>query len=160
MLNGDGLAGDAAPTLPPIPMWEAPPPDDLHPILQTGELVGRTNASARIVAHVLRNMLLLRITVGRDGEHEQSVWSMLDESLGSPPTTPTWIHTVRYWCGIAPRPPEDLGIGARSRSAGVRHSMAPHGDVLVTRMPDQRAASVFPRPAALADWFPVEARTG
>lgn len=153
-----------APTLSPIPMWEAPPPDDLHPILQTGELVGRTNASARIVAHVLRNMLLLRITVGRDGEHEQSVWSMLDESLGSPPTTPTWIHTVRYWCGIAPRPPEDLGIGCLQpvRTEYGVLCMARDTEPNVLVYPDARTsarASVFLGSLApKLDWFPVEAR--
>ncbi len=153
-----------APELPPIPAWESSPPSSPRLIMQTGELAGRTNASARMVAHVLRNMLLLHIVVERAGDHEQDVWSMLDTSLGNIPTTPSWIHTTHYWCGIAPRPPEDL---EQARSQPVRTAygvlcLGQDSQPSLLIYPDvrtgERASDFLNSLAAEIDWYSVEAR--
>lgn len=153
-----------APELPPIPAWESSPPSSPHPIMQTGELAGRTNASARMVAHVLRNMLLLHIVVERAGDHEQDVWSMLDASLGNMPTTPSWIYTTRYWCGIASRPPEDL---EQARSQPVRTAYGvlclgqdsqPNLLIYPDARTGARASDFLNSLAAEIDWYSVEAR--
>ncbi|HML21025.1 MAG TPA: hypothetical protein PKD09_05215 [Aggregatilinea sp.] len=153
-----------APDLPPVPTWEAAAPSSPHVILETGVLAGRTNASACMVAHVLRNMLLLHIIVERAGDHEQDVWSMLDASLGNMPTTPSWIYTTRYWCGIASRPPEDL---EEARSQPIR---TPYGVLCLGQdslpnlliYPDartgERADGFLTTLATEIDWYSVEAR--
>jgi hypothetical protein len=159
-----GWLAIADPALPVIPVWEADPPSDVQPLAAATQLQGRTNASAAVSAYALRNMLLLRVVVSRTGEHDQGVWSMLDEALGDTPTTPSWLHTVRYWCGVAPRPPEGL---EHDRSLPVKASFgvlclgratAPH--LLV--YPDARTearADVFLRSLAMRlDWYPVQAR--
>ncbi len=157
------LAMPAAPDLPPVPTWDSPAPLSPRPIMRTGVLAGRTNASARMVAQVLRDMLLLHVVVERSGDHEQDVWTMLDASLGNMPTTPSWIHTTRYWCGIATRPPEDLD---QRRSQPVRTPygvlcLAPDSQPNLLIYPDvhtgERANGFLDALAAEIDWYSVEA---
>jgi hypothetical protein len=151
------------PEMPAISMWEAAPPRYVQPLMETGVLEGRTNASVLLGAYALRNVLLLRVIVSRAGEHEQTVWSMLDETLNNTPTTPSWMHTTRYWCAVAPRPPEDL---EQERLQPIRTAFGvlclgsetrPH--LLV--YPDARTesrANVFLRTlAAELDWYTVQA---
>jgi hypothetical protein len=152
------------PVIPAIPTWEGDPPPDAHPLIASSQLLGRTNASAIVSAYALRNMLLLRVVVSRTGEHEQGVWSMLDEALGNPPTTPSWLHTVRYWCGVAPRPPEDL---EQDRSLPIKapfgvlclgHAVTPHLLIYPDARTETRAGSFLSALALRLDWYPVQAR--
>jgi hypothetical protein len=152
------------PVLPVVPAWEADPPSEVQPLTAASQLQGRTNASAAVSAYALRNMLLLRVAVSRTGEHDQGVWSMLDEALGDAPTTPSWLHTVHYWCGVAPRPPEDL---EQDRSLPVKasfgvlclgHATAPHLLVYPDARTEARADSFLRSLAMRLDWYPVQAR--
>ena len=104
------VAGWLAMPAPEMPRLAAvnSPPRTLRPLMELAELRGHTNAAAWLQAYALRNMLLLRVVLARPGDHEHTVWRTLDESLGEAPTTPTWLATTRYWCGMAPRLPEDL----------------------------------------------------
>ncbi|NDJ76640.1 MAG: hypothetical protein GYB65_10310 [Chloroflexi bacterium] len=152
------------PDLPEIPAWDDRAPLDVHPLITTGELQGRVNASAWLTAYVLRNTLLLRVVVARPGEHDQTVWAMLDESLGDRPTTPSWLHTEHYWCGIAPRPPEDLEqgrllpiktpFGVLCLGWGGSSNLLVYADART-----ERRANVFLRSlGAQLDWYTVQAR--
>ncbi|HVO71253.1 MAG TPA: hypothetical protein VMT24_14480 [Aggregatilineaceae bacterium] len=152
------------PVLPVVPAWEADPPSDVQPLAAASQLQGRTNASAVISACALRNMLLLRVVISRTGEHDQGVWSMLSEAMGDAPTTPSWLHTVHYWCGVAPRPPEDL---EQDRSLPIKasfgvlclgHATAPHLLVYPDARTEARAHSFLRSLAMRLDWYPVQAR--
>lgn len=152
------------PSLPTVDVWEAEPPPDPYLLMQSGELQGRVNASGWIYAYVLRNMLLLRVVVARSGEHEQSVWSILDESLGDSPVAPTWLHTTRYWCAIAPRPPEDL---EQDRSLPIKtpfgvlclgQARTSHLLVYPDARTENRATMYLGSLASQVDWYPVQAR--
>ena len=159
-----GWLSMSAPVSLSIAPWDAEGPSTAQPLMKAAELHGQINASAWLQAFVLRNMLLLRVIVLRPGEHEQSAWSLLDEALGAEPTAPSWLQTVRYWCGMAPRPPEDL---EQERSLPVK---TPFGVLCLGRggtahllvYPDQRTesrASNFLRSLApQLDWYPVQAR--
>ncbi len=152
------------PELPEIPVWDDDPPYQVQALADSSVLEGRTNAGAMLGTYVLRNMLLLRVIVGRHGEHDQAVWPMLDEALRVRPATPSWLHTVRYWCGVAPRPPEEF---EQERLQPVRtdFGVLSLGDGNLSHMlvyPDARTenrANVFLKTlAAELDWFPVQAR--
>ncbi len=150
-----------APDLPPLaPVNRAPLA--LQPLMEPAELRGHTNAAAWLQAYALRNMLLLRVVLGRPGDHEHSVWQMLEETLGEMPTTPTWLATTRYWCGIASRLPDDLG-DAFPQSMRLEFGLLAPGeaDIHVLIYPDARSeararqflSAVMPR----LDWYPVQA---
>jgi len=150
-------------SVPAVPAWEGEPPSDAQPLIPPSQLRGRTNASAVVAAYVLRNMLLLRVVVSRAGEHEQGVWSVLDEVLGSSPTTPSWLRTVRYWCGVAPRPPEDLEM---DRSLPIKapfgvlclgHAGSPHLLIYPDARTEARAEAFLRSQAVRLDWYPVQA---
>lgn len=152
------------PALPVLARWENDPPPTPYVLLETGELQGRINASAWLSMAVLRNTLLLSVKVARAGDHEQTVWAMLDEALGEPPTTPSWMHTSRYWCGIAPRPPEDLEVG---RSLPIRtpfgvlclgQASLPHLLLYPDARTETRANSFLNSMANQLDWYMVQAR--
>jgi hypothetical protein len=152
------------PLLPELPIWNVDAPSCAHELMQTGELQGRINASAWLYAYVLRNMLLLRVVVARAGEYEQTVWPLLDESLGEPPTTPSWLHVTRYWCGLAPRPPEDL---EQDRSLPIHtpfgvlclgQAQVSHLLVYPDARTEQRASSFLEILAPELDWYTVQAR--
>jgi hypothetical protein len=152
------------PSLPAITMWEDDPPLDPHLLVQCGELQGRVNASGWLYAYVLRDMLLMRVVVARPGEHDQTVWSMLDESLSNPPIAASWLHTTRYWCGIAPRPPEDL---EQERSLPIKtpfgvlclgHGATPHLLVYPDARTESRASMYLGSLASQLDWYPVQSR--
>ncbi len=152
------------PDRPAIPMWESEPPRAVQPLMDSGVLVGRTNVSALLGAYALRNMLLLRVIVMRSGDHEQTVWPMLDEILSGTPTTPSWLQTTRYWCGVAPRPPEDLeqerlqaiktAFGVLCLGSGTR----PHLLVYPDARTESRANVFLSSLAAELDWYTVQAR--
>jgi hypothetical protein len=153
-----------APAIPAIPAWESAPLLDLQPLMQTGELQGRIPASAWLTAYALRNMLLLRVVVMRVGEYEPSMWALLDEALGSAPTTPSWLHTTRYWCGFAPRPPEEL---EQDRSLPIKapfgvlllgSGTAPHLLVYPDARTEGRASAFLRTLSAQLDWHLVQAR--
>jgi hypothetical protein len=159
-----GWLGMPAPRLPAIPVWEDSAPPEIHTLMQTGQLQGRTNASARLYAYALRNMLVLRVVMGRAGEHEQSVWSMLDEALGHQPTTPNWLHLSRYWCGLAPRLPDEIEYG-RSLPFKTPYGMLCLGHATTSTVlvyPDarteNRADQFLNTLAPQLDWYPVQAR--
>jgi hypothetical protein len=149
--------------LPKVPFWDDPSPEIAQPLMQTGELKGRVNASAWLSAYVLRNMLLLRVMVARSGEHDQTVWSMLNESLGEPPTSPTWLDTAHYWCGVAPRPPEDLEhshlmpiktpFGVLCLGQGDEPNLLVYSDART----EHRANHFLRSLAARLDWYTVQA---
>jgi len=152
------------PALPRMSFWEAEAPVDARLVMETGELQGRINASAWLHAYVLRNMLLLHVSVSRIGEHEQSVWSILDEALGDAPTTPSWLHTTRYWCGTASRPPENLeqerslpiktSFGVLCLGRGTTSHLLVYSDART-----QGRANVYLRGlAAELDWYRVQAQ--
>jgi hypothetical protein len=152
------------PDMPIIPVWEAEPPRSIQPLMDSGVLEGRTNVSALLGAYALRNMLLLRVIVTRDGEYEQTVWSMLDERLSAVPTTPSWLYTTRYWCGVAPRPPEDLEqerMQAIKTAFGVLclgNEVHPHLLVYPDARTETRANLFLGSLAAELDWYAVQAR--
>ncbi|MBI5961260.1 MAG: hypothetical protein HY866_21155 [Chloroflexi bacterium] len=159
-----GWLAIAAPETPVIRFWEDNPPREAQPLMPACAIEGPTNASAQLGAYALRNMLLLRVSVARRGEHEQTMWSLLEEVLGQPPTAPSWLHTVRYWCGVAPRVPEDLET---HRSMVVRTSfgvlcLGTEANAHLLVYPDARTearADVFLQSLAMQlDWFPVQAR--
>ncbi len=120
--------------------------------------------SALLGAYALRNMLLLRVIVMRSGDHEQTVWPMLDEILSGTPTTPSWLHTTRYWCGVAPRPPEDLEqerLQAIKTAFGVLclgNGTRPHVLVYPDARTESRANIFLSSLAAELDWYTVQAR--
>lgn len=143
--------------------WSGGAPDQPQPLMQPQTMQGRTNASAVLRAYVLRNMLLLRVIVARGGEHEPPVWEMLDDVLGPVPTAESWLHTARYWCGVAPRPPEEL---EQTRTQPVQAAFGVlclgHGDMShVLTYPDarteQRANTFLNTFAPRLDWYPVQA---
>ena len=148
---------------PAIPTWEAEPPRAVQPLMETGPLEGRTNASARMGAYALRNMLLLRVIVSRAGEYEQTVWSMLNETLDHASTAPSWLYTTRYWCALAPRPPEDLEqerLHAIKTPFGVLclgHEARPHLLVYPDARTESRAHTFLGTLAAELDWYMVQA---
>ena len=153
-----------APDLPEIPVWNGDPPHRVQALAPGNSLEGRTNAGAMIGTYALRNMLLLRVIVARAGDHPQAVWTMLDEALGAPPTTPSWLHTTHYWCGIAPRPPEDL---EQERSLPIKtpfgvlcmaQAAEPHLLVYPDARTESRASGFLRSLAAELDWFTVQAR--
>ena len=152
------------PSLPEIPAWDGGAPEDVQPLVRTAELQGRTNASAWLGAYALRNMLLLRVIVARMGEHEQNTWPLLDAALGQPPTTPTWLHRTCYWCGFAPRPPEELEqerLQAIKTPFGVLCLGAvdqPHLLVYPDARTEKRAGTFLKDQAAQLDWFQVQAQ--
>jgi hypothetical protein len=152
------------PEMPAISVWESEPPRYVQPLMETDVLEGRTNASVLLGAYALRNMLLLRVIVSRTGEHEQTVWSMLDETLNNTPATASWLHTTRYWCAVAPRPPEDL---EQERLQPVRTAfgvlclggeMRPHLLVYPDARTESRAHTFLSTLAAELDWYAVQAR--
>jgi hypothetical protein len=149
---------------PTIRFWQADPPLEVQPLMPACTIEGRTNASAQLQAYVLRNMLLLRVSVARGGEHEQTVWSLLEQVLGQPPTTPSWQHTTRYWCGAAPRLPEELDAhhSPPIRTAFGVLSLGTPNDAHLLLYPDARtetrAASFLQSTAMQLDWYPVQAR--
>lgn len=159
-----GWLAMAPPAIPEIPVWHSAPPHSPQPIMQTGELQGKTNASAWLTAYALRNMLLLRVVVSRPGEHDVNVWSMLDESLGNAPTTPSWLSTTRYWCGLAPRPPEDLEhdrLMPIKTPFGVLllgQAHTPHLLVYPDARTEHRATQFLRSLASQLDWYTVQAR--
>jgi hypothetical protein len=152
------------PDMPTIPAWETEPPRSVKPLMDSGVLEGRTNISALLGAYALRNMLLLRVIVARSGEHEQTVWSMLDGILSAAPTTPSWLYTTRYWCGVAPRPPEDL---EQERLQAVKTAFGvlclgdeghPHLLVYPDARTESRANVFLSSLAAELDWYTVQSR--
>jgi hypothetical protein len=151
------------PDMPTISVWEADPPRSVQPLMDSGVLEGRTNVSALLGAYALRNMLLLRVIVTRSGEHEQTVWSMLDERLSAVPTTPSWLYTTRYWCGVAPRPPEELEqerMQAVKTAFGVLclgNEAHPHLLVYPDARTETRANAFLGSLAAELDWYTVQA---
>jgi hypothetical protein len=153
-----------APEMRAIPVWEAEPPHSIQPLMDSGVLEGRTNVSALLGAYALRNMLLLRVIVMRSGEYEQTVWPMLDERLSAVPTTPSWLYTTRYWCGVAPRPPEDL---EQERFQAIKTAFGvlclgsethPHLLVYPDARTETRANQFLGSLAAELDWYTVQAR--
>ncbi len=147
-----------------IAPWEGEGPPTAQPLMKAAELRGQVNASAWLQAFVLRNMLLLRVVLLRAGEHEQTAWTMLDEALGMPPTLPSWLQTVRYWCGMAPRTPEDL---EQERSLPIKtpfgvlslgHGETPHLLVYPDQRTETRANSFLRSLAPQLDWYPIQAR--
>lgn len=148
--------------MPAIPVWEAEPPRYVQPLIEPRVLEGRTNALAQLGVYALRNMLLLRVILSRAGEHEQSVWSMLDETLSSTPMTPYWLHTTRYWCALAPRPPEDLEQSPPIKTTfGVLclgNGKRPHLLVYPDARTENRANAFLATLAAELDWYVVQAR--
>ncbi|MBP8973528.1 MAG: hypothetical protein KBH93_06595 [Anaerolineae bacterium] len=153
-----------APALPAISIWEGAPPDEPQPLTAVTSLQGLTNATAVLAAYALRNMLVLRLAVMRAGEHDQSTWAMLDQVLNRPPNTPTWLNMTRYWCGIAPRPPEDLEqerLQAIKTYFGVLYlgsADQPHMLVYPDARTQTRADLFLRAQAPQLDWFPVQAR--
>jgi len=152
-----------APVLPPIAAWDADSPADPRLLMDSGALVGRTNAAGALSAYALRNMLLLRIVVERAGEHDQTVWTLLDEAVAQPSTTSSWLHTTRYWCAIAPRPPEDLEqdrmppVHAGFGVLCLGESAVPHVLVYPDARTEARAETFLRSLAAQIDWPPVQA---
>lgn len=151
------------PTMPPIPFWENSAPASIQSVMETGELQGRINASAWLYASVLRNMFLLRVLVSRSGEHDPTTWNMLDEALGSAPTTPSWLHMTRYWCGLAPRPPEEFeaerfpAIKTQFGVLSLGYAGTPHLLVYPDARTESRARSFIGSLSAQLDWYPVQA---
>lgn len=153
-----------APALPTIPEWEQAPPETAVVLAETGPLQGKVNASAWLRVYALRNVIALRVILARTGEHDQHVWPMLDEALGDPPQTPWWLHTTRYWCGIAPRPPEDLEPARQSpiqTAFGVlclAPEHAPHVLVYPDARTENRAVVFLNQVTPVLDWYPIQAR--
>jgi hypothetical protein len=161
------LAGWLSLTVPDMPViaaWESEAPRYVQPLMESGVLAGRTNATAMLGAYVLRNMFLLRVVVSRSGEHEQDVWALLDDTLKGAPTTPSWLYTTRYWCAIAPRPPEDLEqerlhpvktvFGVLCLGNGARSNLLVYPDART----ENRASAFLRTLAAELDWYTVQAR--
>lgn len=159
------VAGWLAMPAPELPTF-APvdhPPRSLSPLMPPAELRGHTNAAAWLQAYALRDMLLLRVVLARPGDHEHTVWRTLDESLGGAPTTPTWLATARYWCGVAPRLPEELGAQFPQTMRLEFGLFAPgDADAHLLVYPDARgetrAHHFLSVNVPRLDWYPVEAR--
>lgn len=153
-----------APALPAIPPWQGAPPDEPQPLAAVTPLQGLTNATAVLATYALRNMLVLRLAVMRVGEHDQSMWAMLDQVLNRPPNTPTWLNMTRYWCGIAPRPPEDLEqerLQAIKTHFGVLclgSAEQPHMLVYPDARTQTRADLFLRAQAPQLDWYTIQAR--
>lgn len=153
-----------APALPAIPAWQGAPPDEPQPLAAVTPLQGLTNATAVLATYALRNMLVLRLAVMRVGEHDQSMWAMLDQVLNRPPNTPTWLNMTRYWCGIAPRPPEDLEqerLQAIKTHFGVLclgSAEQPHMLVYPDARTQTRADLFLRAQAPQLDWYTIQAR--
>lgn len=153
-----------APTVPTIPVWSLSAPDELQPLAKTNELKGPINATAWVGTYALRNMLLLRVVIVREGEHDESMWTVLNEALGPSPTTPSWLHTAHYWCGMAPRLPETLEAGRSLPiqtpfgvlSLGI--SEASHVLVYPDARVEARANRFLRTQAPYLDWHTVQAR--
>jgi hypothetical protein len=152
------------PELPSMVALDAPSSSDVQPLMPARVLEGRTDASALVGAYALRNMLLLRVMVMRRGEYEQTVWPLLDDVLGEWPTTPSLLYTTRYWCGIAPRPPEEL---EQDRSLPVKtpygvlclgREESPHLLIYPDARTETRASTFLQSLAVRLDWYPVQAR--
>jgi len=156
-----GWLAMSAPDLPALAPVERPT-QALHPLMAPAELRGHTNAAAWLQAYALRNMLLLRVVLARPGDHEHTVWQTLDESLGGAPTTPTWLATARYWCGIAARLPEELDAQF-PQSMRLEFGLFSPGeaDARLLIYPDTRsearARHFLSVTAPRLDWYPVEA---
>lgn len=150
-----------APALPTVPFWQGAPPDEPRLLVTLEPLRGLSNATASLCAYVLRNMFVLRLTVTRAGEHDQGAWALLDDVLNRPPNTPSWLHMTRYWCGIAPRLPEDLEQGGIKTHFGVL-SLGNGEQPNVLVYPDvrtqTRAEWFLSQQALQLDWYPVMAR--
>lgn len=159
------VAGWLAMPAPEMPRLAAvnSPPRTLRPLMELAELRGHTNAAAWLQAYALRNMLLLRVVLARPGDHEHTVWRTLDESLGEAPTTPTWLATTRYWCGMAPRLPEDLDARF-PQTMRLEFGLFSLGeaDVNLLVYPDargeSRARQFLSQDVPRLDWYPIEAR--
>ncbi len=154
-----------APDVPAPAAWDRhQAPLEPQPLMAAQTMRGRTNASAVLRAYALRNMLLLRVIITRGGEHEQTVWEMLDEALGAAPTAESWLQTTRYWCAVAPRPPEDLEyaraqpIHAPFGVLCLGHGEHAHLLVYPDARTEGRATSFLATLAPRLDWFPVQAR--
>jgi len=151
-----------APDLPHLaPVEHAP--RTLYPLMSPAELRGHTNAAAWLQAYALRNMLLLRVVLARPGDHEHTIWRTLDESLGHEPTTPNWLATARYWCGMAPRLPEDLDAQFPQTMRLEFGLFSPgEADAHLLLYPDARsetrARHFLSVNVPRLDWYPVEAR--
>lgn len=154
----------SAPEIPALDRWPREGPHDPQPLMQAQTLHGRTNASAVLRAYALRNMLLLRVILARGGEHDPTAWEMLDEALGPPPSTESWLHTARYWCGVAPRLPE---VFEQQRAQPIQAPFGVlclgHGDqshllVYPDARTEQRANTFLTTLAPRLDWYPVQAR--
>ncbi len=152
------------PDVPALETWSGDAPPDLQPLMQPQTMNGRTNASAVLRAYALRNMLLLRVIVARGGEHEQTVWQMLDEALGPDPTAEAWLDTVRYWCGVAPRLPDELEqtraqpIQAPFGVLCLGHGVQAHVLVYPDARTEGKANTFLSTLAPRLDWYPVQAR--
>lgn len=152
------------PNLPELDPGTGDQPHDPHPLMEAQTLHGRTNASVVLRAYTLRNMLLLRVIVARGGEHEQSAWEMLDDALGPVPTAESWLHTSRYWCGVAPRLPESMGqerahpVQAAFGVLCLGHGPQAHVLVYPDARTEQRANTFLTMLAPRLDWYPVQAR--
>src|SRR5690606_12958693 len=159
------VAGWLAMPAPEMPRLAAvnSPPRTLRPLMELAELRGHTNAAAWLQAYALRNMLLLRVVLARPGDHEHTIWRTLDESLGHEPTTPNWLATARYWCGMAPRLPEDLDAQFPQTMRLEFGLFSPgEADAHLLLYPDARSETRA-RPflsvnVPRLDWYPVEAR--
>lgn len=150
-----------APALPPIPVWQGAPPDEPRLLVAAEPLRGLSNATASLSAYILRNMFALRLTVTRAGEHDQGAWAMLDDVLNRPPHTPSWLSMTRYWCGIAPRLPEDLEQGGIKTHFGVLslgNGEQPHVLVYPDARTQARAEWFLGQQALQLDWYLVMAR--
>ncbi len=153
-----------APELPALPPWGKDAPRALQQVLTVQSLQGQTGFSAALSAYVLRNMWLLRVIVTRHGEHTPDVWEQLDAALDGVPSAESWLHTARYWCGMAPRPPEAL---AETRAQPVQaafgvlclgRSEASHVLVYSDARTRSRANAFLRTLAPRLDWYGVQAR--
>ncbi|GAB4425359.1 MAG: hypothetical protein Kow00106_22000 [Anaerolineae bacterium] len=150
-----------APALPSLPLWQGAPPDEPRLLLAPEPLRGLSNATAALCAYALRNVFVLRLTVTRTGEHDQGAWALLDDVLNRPPHTPSWLSMTRYWCGIAPRLPEDLEQGGIKTHFGVLslgEGEQPHVLVYPDARTQARAEWFLGQQALQLDWYPVMAR--
>lgn len=152
------------PDLPLVSALDITPPSDVQPLMPARILDGQMNMAALLGAYALRDILLLRVMVTRHGEYEQTVWPLLDDAFGEWPATPSWLHTTRYWCGIAPRPPEEL---EQERSLPVKtpfgvlclgQAEVPHLLIYPDARTETRASTFLQSLAVRLDWYPVQAR--
>ncbi len=153
-----------APQLPAVPAWEGEAPPTPQQVLAVQTLQGQSGLSVALSAYVLRNMWLLRVVVARNGEHPPNVWEQLDAALEHAPTAESWLHTARYWCGMAPRPPQEL---AETRAQKVQAAFGvlclggeaqPHVLVYPDARTRNRANAFLRTLAPRLDWYAVQAR--